>query len=130
GPLDAAAAAQLVVGQAAVVARPALAARLPRLECRLGVVPPDQRGAGSGRDSPVGSTAFPLRCTVRSALVKVPSFSPQVAAGSTTSANSAVSVRKMSCTTTNSSSLARMRRMRASSGSDTAGLVAEIHSSL
>jgi hypothetical protein len=39
---------------------------------------------------------------VRSVLVKVPVFSPQIAAGSTTSANSAVSVRKASCTTTKS----------------------------
>src|SRR5689334_23774415 len=39
-----------------------------------------------------------------SALVKVPVFSPQVAAGSTTSANCAVSVANRSWTTTNSRS--------------------------
>jgi hypothetical protein len=83
----------------------------------------------SGRASPGGSTARSDRCTVRSALVNVPSFSPHVAAGSTTSASCAVSVRKRSCTTTKSFSSLRIRRMRASSGSDTAGLVAEIHSS-
>ena len=65
---------------------------------------------------------------MRSALVKVPVFSPHVAAGSTTSASSAVSVRKMSCTTTNSRSSAEDRRIRRSSGSDTAGLVPLIHS--
>ena len=46
----------------------------------------------SGRASPGGWTACSDRCTVRSAFVNVPSFSPQVAAGSTTSANAAVSV--------------------------------------
>jgi hypothetical protein len=66
---------------------------------------------------------------VRSTLVNVPVFSPQVAAGNTTSASSAVSVMKRSCTTTNSSGCARMRRMRARSGRDTAGLVALIQSS-
>jgi hypothetical protein len=60
---------------------------------------------------------------VRSALVKVPVFSPHVAAGRTTSANCVVSVGKMSWTTTNSRSWARIDRIRASSGRDTAGLV-------
>ena len=55
----------------------------------------------SDRASPGGSTAFSERCTVRSALVKVPVFSPQAAAGRTTSASWAVSVRKMSWTTRN-----------------------------
>jgi hypothetical protein len=81
------------------------------------------------RASPGGSTARSERCTVRSALVNVPVFSPQIAVGRTTSAKRAVSVRKASWTTTNSSSEARMERMQPSSGSDTAGLVAEIHSS-
>jgi hypothetical protein len=78
---------------------------------------------------PGGSTARSDRWTVRSVLVKVPVFSPQIAVGSTTSANRAVSVRKASWTTTNRSSEARMERMRCSSGRDTAGLVAEVHSS-
>jgi hypothetical protein len=82
----------------------------------------------SGRASPGGSTAFSDRCTVRSAFVNVPSFSAQVAAGSTTSAKEAVSVGKMSCTTTNRSSPSRISRMRPSSGSETAGFVHEIQS--
>ena len=65
---------------------------------------------------------------MRSALVKVPVFSAQAAAGSTTSASSAVSLQKMSCTTKNSRSWPRMRRIQPSSGSDTAGLVALTHS--
>lgn len=80
----------------------------------------------SGLASPGGSTARSERCTVRSAFVNVPSFSPQIAAGSTTSASITVSLMKASCTTTNSSSFARIDRMRCSSGSDTAGLVPEI----
>ena len=59
----------------------------------------------SERASPGGSTALSERWTVRSTLVKQPVFSPQIAAGSTTSASAAVSVRKASCTTTNSPSL-------------------------
>ena len=78
----------------------------------------------SARASPGGSTAFSDRCTVRSTLVKVPVFSPQVAAGRTTSASCAVSDRKMSCTTRNSRSWARIERIRRSSGRETAGLVA------
>ena len=81
------------------------------------------RMSRSGRASPGGSTAFSDRCTVRSALVKVPVFSPQVAAGRTTSASWAVSVRKRSWTTRNSRSWLRMLRIRSSSGKDTAGLV-------
>ena len=49
--------------------------------------------------SPGGSTAFRTRCTRRSVLVKVPSFSAKEAAGSTTCACLADSVKKMSCTT-------------------------------
>src|SRR5205085_2077393 len=45
GPLDAAPAAKAVVGQRAVVARPASRAVLPRGECRFGVVPGDERVA-------------------------------------------------------------------------------------
>ncbi len=81
-------------------------------------------------DSARTRSPSPDRCTVRSAQVNVPVFSPQVAAGSTTSASIAVSVMKMSWTTTNRFSWARMRRMRARSGRETAGFVAEIHSSL
>lgn len=64
---------------------------------------------------------------MRSALVKVPVFSAHAAAGNTTSASAAVSVRKMSWTTRNSRSWEKMSRMRASSGSDTRGLVAVTH---
>ncbi len=54
----------------------------------------------SGRACPGGSMALRTRCTRRSELVTVPSYSHQsAAAGSTTSAMSAVAVRKMSCTT-------------------------------
>ncbi len=50
--------------------------------------------------SPGGSSAFRTLCTRRSLLVTVPSHSAQAAAaGRTTSAISAVRVRKMSCTT-------------------------------
>jgi hypothetical protein len=83
----------------------------------------------SGRASPGGSTARSLRWTVRSTFVKVPAFSPHVAAGSTTSASCAVSVMKRSWTTTISPGRDRMERIRCSSGSETAGFVAEIHSS-
>ena len=53
----------------------------------------------SGFASPGGSTAWRPICTVRSVLLTVPVFSGQALAGSTTSANQAVSVKKMSCTT-------------------------------
>ncbi|PFW98264.1 hypothetical protein CJ469_06386 [Nocardia farcinica] len=66
---------------------------------------------------------------MRSALVKVPVFSAHAAAGNTTSASCAVSVRKMSCTTRNSRSWASTARMRDNSGSDTAGLVPLTYSS-
>ncbi len=82
----------------------------------------------SARASPGGSTALSDRWTVRSALVRVPVFSPQVAAGSTTSASWAVSVRNRSWATTKSRSWVRIERIRASSGRDTAGLVPVIHS--
>lgn len=82
----------------------------------------------SGLASPGGSTAFSHRWTVRSALVIVPVFSPQVAAGRTTSASRAVSVRNRSCTTVKSRFCASSARIRASSGSDTAGLVPLIQS--
>ena len=50
----------------------------------------------SSRASPGGSSAFRTRCTRRSLLVTVPSASHQLDdAGSTTSANSAVAVRKI-----------------------------------
>jgi hypothetical protein len=82
----------------------------------------------SGFASPGGSTALSETWTVRSAFVKVPSFSPQVAAGSTTSASEVVSVGKTSWTTRNSRSWPSSERMRCSSGSETAGLVAVIQS--
>ena len=52
---------------------------------------------------PGGHLAARTRCTRRSVLVKVPFFSAKLAAGSTTSARLAVSVRKMSWTTRKSS---------------------------
>src|SRR6478736_312082 len=55
----------------------------------------------SSRAWPGGSSALRTRCTRRSEFVTVPSPSHQLAdAGRTTSATSAVLVRKMSCTTT------------------------------
>ena len=77
----------------------------------------------SGRASPGGSTACSDRWTVRSVFVNVPVFSPQSAAGSTTSASRAVSVRKASETTRNRPSCERIERIRWSSGSETAGFV-------
>ena len=75
----------------------------------------------SSRASPGGSSALRTRWTRRSELVTVPSVSAQAAAaGSTTSAISAVFVRKMSCTTRNSRP-ARSRRARCVSASDWAG---------
>ena len=64
----------------------------------------------SGRADPGGSIALRTRCTRRSELVTVPSYSHQsAAAGSTTSASSAVAVRKMSWTTRWSSPSSRCR---------------------
>jgi hypothetical protein len=84
----------------------------------------------SERASPGGSIAWYDTCTVRSVFVYVPVFSPQMAAGSTTSAYSAVSVRYASCTITMRSRFCRIVRTRAQSGSETTGFVAEIQSSL
>jgi hypothetical protein len=81
----------------------------------------------SERASPGGSTALSERWTVRSAFVYVPVFSPHRAAGSTTSASCAVSVRKASLTTRKSRVCERIERIRRSSGSETAGLVAVTH---
>lgn len=53
----------------------------------------------SARAVPGGATAWRMRCTRRSQLVKVPSFSVKAAAGSTTSASRAVSLRRSSTTT-------------------------------
>ncbi len=55
--------------------------------------------AQSGRAAPGGAMAGRMSCTRRSVLVKVPSFSANPAAGSTTSARCAVSLGKRSCTT-------------------------------
>ncbi len=57
----------------------------------------------SGRDWPTGGTAARQRCTRRSVLVKVPSFSAKLTAGRITSAISPVSLMKMSWQTRNSS---------------------------
>ena len=63
----------------------------------------------SGFVSPQTSTALRTRCTRRSVLEKVPSFSAKLRPGSTTSAYLAVSVMKRSSTTRKSSdSSARM----------------------
>ncbi len=67
-----------------------------------------------------GSKAFRTRWTRRSVLVNVPSFSAKEAPGRTTSASSAVSVRKMSWTTRNSAP-ARALRVRSVLGSLRAG---------
>ncbi len=57
----------------------------------------------SGRDSPTGSIAWYSRWIRRSVLTKVPSFSSEAAAGSTTSANSHVREKNSSDTTRKSS---------------------------
>ena len=75
----------------------------------------------SSRAWPGGSSARRTRCTRRSLFVTVPSASHQLAeAGSTTSASSAVRVRKMSCTTRWSSPSSRCSVCTASA-SDCAG---------
>ena len=83
----------------------------------------------SERASPGGSTARRTRETRRSPLVKVPSFSPQMAAGSTTWASSVVGVVNPSWTTRRSS-LERAHSSRARLGNDTGGLVATTHRAL
>ena len=65
----------------------------------------------------------------RSELVTVPAFSPQLAAGSSTSAKRVVSVRVTSETTTKSQAF-RAARTRIESGIDTAGFVPMIQSAL
>ena len=83
----------------------------------------------SGRASPGGARKARCREIQRSELVTVPSFSPQAAAGSTTSAKHVVSVGQQSLTTTNGQapSAARTRSAR---GMLAAGLVLRIHSAL
>ena len=129
-PLDAAALAQPLVGQAACSrtagppSTPSTPRRPPRAVAtrsaarRRGRGSPSaarSRGRCRGRRAPRRAARRPCSqmCTVRSAFVNVPVFSPQVAAGSTTSASCAVSVRKRSWTTTNSSSRAQDRADRA-----------------
>ena len=65
----------------------------------------------SSRAWPGGSSTLRPTWTRRSVFVYVPSFSSAEVAGSTTSANSAVSVRKMSCTTRNSSAASALRTL-------------------
>ena len=65
----------------------------------------------SARASPGGSSTLRPICTRRSVFVYVPSFSMKDVAGRITSANSAVSVRKMSCTTRKSSALSALRTL-------------------
>ena len=84
----------------------------------------------SARDSPAGDSAARTRLMRRSLLVTVPSFSAQVAAGSTTSAKAAVAVpEKASCRMT-SSQRSSAARTSAWSGMDCAGFVQAIHSAL
>src|SRR4051794_41826163 len=79
--------------------------------------------------SPGGSTALSDRCTVLLTFVYAPVFSPQPAAGRTTSASRAVSVRNASWTTTKQLSPSRILRTRGRSGRLTAGVVGEVHNS-
>ena len=75
----------------------------------------------SSRASPGGSSALRTRWTRRSEFVTVPSVSAQAAAaGSTTSAISAVAVRKMSWTTRKSRPV-RRRSVSLRSASDCTG---------
>jgi hypothetical protein len=74
----------------------------------------------SARASPGASTAFRTLWTVLQVFVNVPSFSAQHAAGRTTSASCAVSVRKISWTTSRSS-FSREWRTWCVSGSVTMG---------
>ena len=86
--------------------------------------------AQSSRASPGATTAGRTRLIRRSLLVTVPSFSPQVVAGSSRSAKAQVAVvANASCTTTNSQR-SRARRTVAWSGIDWAGLVQAIQSAL
>ncbi|VTY37840.1 Uncharacterised protein [Xylophilus ampelinus] len=86
--------------------------------------------AQSCRAAPAAGTASRTREMRRSLLVTVPSFSPQVVAGSSRSAKAQVAVvAKASCTTTNSAR-SSARRTVAWSGIDCAGLVQAIHSAL
>jgi hypothetical protein len=83
----------------------------------------------SGRASPGGARNARWREMRRSELVIVPSFSPQPAAGRTTSAKAVVSVGQQSLTTTNGHA-ASASRTRAARGMLAAGLVPRTHSAL
>ena len=84
----------------------------------------------SWRVSPGAGMAARTRVMRRSEFVTVPSFSPQVVAGSSRSAYAAVSVwAKASCSTTNSAR-ARACLTSVASGIDCAGLVQAIHTAL
>jgi hypothetical protein len=80
----------------------------------------------SVRAAPGGATAARTREIRRSLLVNVPSFSPQIAAGRTTSASALVGVSKPSYTT-RSSSWPSACSSTSRFGKDTTGLVAMIH---
>ena len=139
-PLHAAGRVDALPGDAAVVARPAGRHPPPLLErVRAARVHPansssaqPQRSATarkmskSVRASPGGSTAARTRDTRRSLFVNVPSFSPQIAAGSTTSASAVVGVSKPSCTTSRSSG-ASANSSTSRFGNDTTGLVPMTH---
>ena len=70
------------------------------------------------------------RETRRSELVTVPSFSPQAALGSSTSASAVVSVERQTSETTTNGQLRIASRTRSASGMLSAGLVPMIHSAL
>ena len=80
----------------------------------------DDDRTGPAAPRPAASSACRPSCTRRSVLVNVPVFSGNADAGRMTSARYAVSVRKMSCTTSISSSASAWRAC-ATSGSDIAG---------
>ncbi len=84
----------------------------------------------SSRASPTAGTALRTRLMRRSLLVTVPLFSPQVDAGSSRSANPAVTVVANASWTTMNSARSSARRTVAWSGRDCAGFVHAIHNSL
>ena len=89
-----------------------------------------QTMAQSGRASPGAGTARRTWLMRRSELVTVPSFSPQLAAGSSRSAWRQVSVVKKASWTTTKGQAASAACTRCWSGRDWAGLVQAIHRAL
>jgi len=76
----------------------AVVVRSPQAHARIVRIDVD-----AARATPGGSIALRTRCTRRSEFVNVPSFSANAAAGRKTSARTAVSCMKRSCTTRKSS---------------------------